>query len=160
MILSRIAKFQRDYALARILIPAGLFLIVFGCFFLNTATTRKGYPRTDAIVTRSELYEEEHYEGDTLQEATFRIFVKYTVDGREYEGEYGIRPELKPGTAVRIDYNPDNPKDISQPVGLWLPAGQILGGAAALIAGILSMVNTLKKNRKLKEQEEEWSHGN
>lgn len=40
-------------------------------------------------MTRLELFEDEHYETsagrNTLVEATYTVFVKYTVDGKEYE---------------------------------------------------------------------------
>ena len=157
--MNRIAKFFRDYSLARFLLPLGLILLVVSVFLWRTANTRQGYPQTDAVVSRAELEEEAHYEGNEQKEATYRIFVKYTVDGREYEEDYGVHPEMKPGTTVRIDYNPKDPHDIMQPIASWLPIAVMAAGIGSLAGCAVSIVNTRKKNLKLKKQEEEWKHG-
>ena len=157
--MNRMAKFLQDYALPRFLLPAGVLLLVFGFVVLRTVDTRQGYPQTDTIVTRTELYEEAHDEGDSWQEATYRVFVKYTVDGQEFEEELGILKEMKAGEIVRIDYNPADPRDISQPMGHWVPLGMIAAGTGALLGGVGSAIRTAKINRKLNEQEEEWTHG-
>lgn len=157
--MNRIAKFFRDYSLARFLLPLGLILIVVSVFMFRTSSIRSGYPQTDAVVSRTELAEPEHYEGSDRKEATYQIFVKYTVDGQEYEEDFGIHPEMKIGTTVRIDYNPADPHDISSPIGAWLPIVFAAGGAAALVGCVVSIVNTRKKNLKLKAQEEEWKNG-
>ena len=156
--MNRIAKFFRDYAFARFFLPVGVFLIVFGVSVFGIVNTRKNYPQANAVVSRCELYEEEHFEGDDRKEATYQVFVKYNIDGKEYESEYGIVPEMEIGTIVRIDYNPDNPSDISQPTGFLLPLGMIAGGIAALAAGLVSIFITRKKNEELRRQEEEWNH--
>jgi len=82
-------------------------------------------------------------------------FVKYNINGQEYESEYGIVPEIVVGTIVQIDYNRDNPSDISQPTSFLLPIGIIAGGIAALADGIVSIFITRKKNEELRRQEEE-----
>ncbi len=158
--MNKIAKFFRDYAFARFAIPAGLILIVFGYILFGIVNTRKDYPQTTATVTKVELYEEAHWDGDTEQEATYQIFVKYTVDGTEYEEELGILPEMKVGQTVKIDYDPKDPHNISQPTGAWLPIAIAALGIVALIAGIVSVVKTRKKNIALKHQEKEWANGN
>ena len=157
--MNRLAKFLRDYSFARFFLPLGLILIIFGIAETRISETRKNYPQTDAVVSRTELYEEAHKEGDGEEEATYRIFVRYTVDGQEYEAEYGILPELEEGTSVRIDYNPDDPRDISQPTGKILPTATIPAGIAALAAAFISIGKTRKKNAALKRQEEGWKKG-
>ena len=158
--MNRIAKFFRDYALVRFLFPLGIVLIIFGIVLAGIVNRRSTYPKVDATVTRADLYEEEHYEGETFVDATYRVFVKYTVNGTEYEEELGIIPEIKPGTTVKLDYNPKDPTDISQPTSPVIPIVMIAGGAAALVGGVVSVILTRKKNKALKEQEKEWTNGN
>lgn len=157
--MNKIISFLRDYALARFLIPVGIILIVFGIIVSGISNTRKDYPQTDAVVSKAELYEEAHTEGDNHVDATYTIYVRYTVDGKEYEQELGVLPEMKPGTTVKIDYDPKDPTNISQPVGKILPIAMMAAGAAMLIGGIVSIIHTANKNKTLKKQEEEWQNG-
>lgn len=154
------ARFMRDYSLAAFLLPLAVVSIVFGCLSIGPVARRLDYPRTEATVTRVELYEAEYSDGDTHYDATYTIYVKYTVDGVEYEEEYGIFPEMKVGQTVTINYNPDDHRDIGQPNSMLLPYGMIAGGVAALAVGIFSVIRTNRKNRALKRQEEEWRRGN
>lgn len=147
--MNRFATFMRDYAFARFILPLGLILIVFGGMMYGITDKRKNYPQTDAVVTSVTLHEEAYDEGDTHHDATYRTMVKYTVDGKEYEEEYRIGPEMKVGAVVRIDYNPLNPQDISQPTGAWLPIGMMAAGLGCLAAGIISLLKTRKKHRAL-----------
>ncbi len=113
--MNRIAKFFRDYALARLLLPAGIIAVIFGILTVGPVASRLNYPTTQAAVSRTELYEEAHYEGDTHHDATYTVFVRYAVDGVEYEEEYGVFPAMQEGQAITINYNPDDPRDIGQP---------------------------------------------
>jgi len=157
--MNRIAKFFRDYSTARFLLPVGVLAIVFGIVFLGIVNTRSAYPQTDAVVSSSELYEAAYDEGGTHHDATYRIMVRYTVDGTEYEEEFGIGEDMKVGSVVRIDYNPNDPTSISKPTGILVPIAVIAAGAAALIGGIISVLRTREKNQRLKQQEEEWANG-
>ena len=157
--MNRIAKFFRDYALARFLLPVGIIAIIFGIISVGPVARRLNYPTVQATVTRAELYEEAYYEGETHHDATYTIFVKYAVDGVEYEEEYGIFPEMKEGETVIINYNPNDHRDIGQPNSMLLPYGIIAAGVVALIGGIYNIIRVNKKNKALKKQEEAWNHG-
>ncbi|MBQ6074525.1 MAG: DUF3592 domain-containing protein [Lachnospiraceae bacterium] len=157
--MNKLAAFYRDYGTAGFLIPVGLIVLVFGIFTFSAVNRIKNFPRTDAAVTRTELYEQEYTDKDGRHEATYTVFVKYTVDGKEYESEYGVFSGYKAGDRVEIAYNPKDPKDIAQPNGILLPIGMTAAGAAALIGGVVSVINTRKKRQALKQQEEEWTHG-
>ena len=148
--MNRFARFLRDYALARFLLPLGVVAIIFGCVALGPDAKRLNYPKTQATVTRAELYEEAYDEGDTHHDATYTIYVKYAVDGVEYEEAYGVHPEMKPGETLTINYNPNNHRDIGQPISMLLPYGIIASGIAALAGGIFSIIHTNKKNRNLR----------
>ena len=156
--MNKLAEFARESAAARILIPSGIILIVFGIFMTFFATYTRYYIEADAVVTRAELYEEADPKDN--QEATYTVYVKYTVDGKEYEEEYGIFPGYKEGDTVRICYNPENAAEIAQPGNNKLMGSAIIAaGLIALILGIRSIVNAVKRQKALKEQEKEWSYG-
>lgn len=40
-------------------------------------------------------------------------YIKYTVDGQEYEGSIDSGDNMKIGSTVTVDYNPDDPTDVS-----------------------------------------------
>ena len=157
--MNRLAKFLRDYSFARFFIPAGIILLVFGIVIFGITDKRKDYPQMEATVTSAELYEEAYDEGDIHHDSTYRVFIKYTVDGKEYETEYGIVPQMKVGTTVKINYNPSDPADISEQTRFLLPIGMIAAGAASLTAGCISIYVTHNKNKVMRQQEEEWHNG-
>ena len=157
--MDKVVRFFRDYALARFLVPLGILLIVFGVILSGIQNTRKNYPQVNGVVSKADLYEEAHYEGDEHVDATYTIYVKYTVDGKEYEESLGELPEMKVGTTVKLDYNPDDPTDISQPTGVILPIAMMAAGVAVLVGAVVSIVTTVKRNKALRKQEEEWKNG-
>ncbi len=158
--MNKVAKFFRDYSFARFFIPAGILLLVFGIATLVIMNKNKNYIKTEAIVTKADLEEEEHYEGDDHYDATYRVYVKYTVDGTVYEEELGILSGYKVGDKVTIYYNPENPRQISEKVTILVPIIFIIGGVVSLVAGVISAVGTYNKNKVLKLQEEKWKNGN
>ena len=143
--MNKIAAFFRDYALARALIPIGIALLVFSVLTFGAVDRIKNFSRTDAVVTRAELVEEEYRDSDGTHDAVYRIFVKYTVDGKEYESEYGEFTQYKAGDRVKIVYNPSDPTDIAQPNGFLLPIIIAAAGAAALIGGITQIKGSMVK---------------
>ena len=159
-ILNKFAKFNRAFSLALFMLPAAVILIVFGCLSIGPVAKRLNYPQTEATVTKAELYEEAYYDSnDTHHDATYTIFVKYTLNGQEYEEEYGVFPKMNEGDQVTINYNPDDYHDIGQPHSMLLPYGIIAAGVAALAVGVVSAIRTRNKNKALKQQEEEWQNG-
>ena len=157
--MNKLASFARDYSFASFFIPFGVILVIVGLIFGNTITKRSEFPEIDSVVTRAELEEEAYSDGENSHEATYRIYVSYTVDGKEYEEELGVMSEIKPGTHVKINYDPANPADISQATKMIVPIIMIIAGAVAFVAGIVSIFVTSKKRKALKQQEEEWNHG-
>lgn len=158
--MNSIFKFFRDYSTARFFIPLGIILIIIGGFMFISVNNTKNYIKTSAVVSKTELYEEEYYDGDTHHEATYNIYVKYNVDGKEYEEEYGVFSGYKKGDKVTISYNPTNPSEIAQPISIVLPIALLIGGIVSFACGILSIIKTVKKNKALKIQEEGWKNGN
>ena len=73
--MNRFARFFRDYALARFLLPMGVLAIVFGVVAIGPVARRLNYPTTQATVTGVELCEAAYDSGDTHYEATYTITV-------------------------------------------------------------------------------------
>ena len=60
---------------------------------------------------------------------------------------------------MTIYYNPDDPNMITQSKSLLIPLAIIAGGIAMLVGGIVSILNAVKRYKKMKAQEEEWADG-
>lgn len=156
--MNKLAAFFRETSMGRILIGAGIILIVFGVVVRTFAKDNANYVKTDAVVTKTELFEEADEKNNT--EALYTVDVRYTVDGTEYEEEYGEFSGYKVGDHVTISYDPANPREIAQPGNNKLEAYLfILAGIAAIAAGILSLARAAQKHKALKQQEKEWTNG-
>ena len=145
--LGRIAKFERDYSYGGSFIFWGMIVLAVGILCLIVNNSRLDYPEIDAEVTGAELSD------------TYRLNLRYTVDGVEYETVFENEPVKKVGDTIKIDYDPSDPSKAGSHVGAWFPYLIIGAGALAIIGGIISIIRNREKNRLLKEQEEEWSNG-
>ena len=128
------------------LIPIGLLLIVFGILSFISVERTKDYIKTEAVVTKASLYEDAYTDADgNHYDATYTVYVKYTVDGDEYNREYGIFSNYKEGDKVTIAYNPENPNEIVQPNGVVLPIIFLGLGIISLIVGVIKLIKALNK---------------
>lgn len=158
--MNNIFKLFRETSFGRFFIPLGVILIVVSIFTFISIDNTKGYVKTEGIVSKTELYEEAYYDGDTHFDATYTVYVKYTVDNTEYEEEFGVFSNYSKGDKVTISYNPSNPKEIAQPNSIVLPIVLLILGIASLVGGIISLIKSIKKLKTLKLQEEGWKNGN
>ena len=159
--MNNIYTFFRETSTGRFFIPAGLILIIFSIFLFIATDHNKNYIKTEAVVSRTELVEEAYTDADGNRvDATYKVYVKYTVDGQEYDEELGELPNYKQGDKITICYNPENPSQISQPTTIILPIALLVAGIAALIGGIVSIMKALKKHKAMKEQEKGWANAN
>lgn len=157
--MSKLATFFRETGPARFFIPLGIILIVFGIVVFIINSNNKNYIQVDAIVSKTELVEEEHIDEDgNSVDATYNVYVKYTVNGTEYEEELGELSGYKENEKITIYYNPDNPKQITQTKSMILPIIFIIGGCISLIGGIISAVDSIKRIKKMNKQEKEWNN--
>ena len=155
-----IATFFRESKTARFLIPLGIILIIMSILLFVIGNHNKNYIKIESTVSKVELVKEEttDSEGNT-EEAIYDIYVKYTVDGKEYDTELGEMPERKVGDKITIVYNPNNPSEISQPSSIILNICLLVGGIVSLVGGIISSINAVKRYKKMKKQEEGWNNG-
>ncbi len=157
--MGKIAAFFRDFSFASFFIPVGVLAMVFSIFVFNAVDHAKGFKKTEAVVTKVELSEAEYTdENGSRVDATYDVYIKYTVDGKEYQDFFNTASEYDKGDKVEISYNPKDPSEIAQPTSIVLPIAILAGGAVSLIAGIISVIRTAKKRKALKLQEQEWSH--
>ena len=157
--MNKMATFLRESSTARFLIPIGILLIIFGVFMFIINDKNKNYIETDAIVSKTELVSDSYIDdnGNTV-EAEYKVYVKYTVDGKEYEEEYGELSGYKKNQKLTIYYNPDDPSKITGTKSMVLPIIFIIAGISSLIGGIMSGINSIKRYKKMKEQERGWTN--
>lgn len=159
--MNKLIMILRESRAARFLIPVGIMLIVFGCIFFAVSKKNQDYIQTEATVLRSELEQEAQTDASgNRTEAVYTLFVKYTVNGKDYEGELNGMGDMKAGKKMTIYYNPSDPAQITQSKSLIVPLIMAAVGVAALAGGIVSAVNAVKKVKRLAEQEKEWANGN
>ena len=139
----------RSENIGKFLVPAGGILILFSIFMFYVVSSSQGYVKTDALVSRTEAYEEPTTSGEEVvdlfdvfeneRDKKNTVYVKYTVDGTEYEEVFGILTGYKEGDKIKICYDPDDPTILIQPGSLLHPAVILAVGIAAIIAGIVCL---------------------
>ena len=158
--MNKIITIIRESALARFLIPAGIILIVFGVVFFGASKRNQHYKQTSAQVTSVTLEEAASTDvNGNRTEATYTLGIRYTVDGKEYENDLSGMSKREAGDRIVIYYDPDDPNMITQTKSLIMPLVIIAAGIGAVVAGIVSGVNVIRRYNRMKAQEREWSHG-
>lgn len=158
--MNNIATIFRESRVGRFFIPLGIILIVVSIFLFNIGEHNKNYIEIESEVSKTNLVEEAHtdYDGNYV-DATYEVYVKYTVDGKEYETLFGELPNRKVGDKITIVYNPEDPNEISSPSSIIFTIGVLVAGIASLVGGIISVVRAVKKHKAMKAQEEGWANG-
>ena len=157
--MNKIIMFFRESITARFFMPLGIILIVFGVIIFGINKENQNYIKTNAIVSRMDLVRESYIdENHNEVEATYNVYVKYSVDGKEYEEELGELSGYKENQEITIYYNPDDPVKITQTKSLVLPIVMILFGFVSFVGGIISGLNAIKKIKKMSDQEREWNN--
>lgn len=155
--MNKLAVFLRESMATRALLSIGIILVVFGTFVFIANKKNQNYLPVEAVVSKTELVEEAHTDanGDPV-EASYKVYVKYTVDGKEYEEVLGELSGYKKEQKVTIYYDPKDPSKITQTKSLVLPVVLIAAGVVSIVGGIVSGLNSIKKHKKMKEQERSW----
>ena len=157
--MNKFAIFLRESHTARFFIPVGLILIIFGVVMFCINMKNQNYIKIDSTVTEVNKIQEAYLDTDGNQvEAEYSATVKYTVDGKEYTNTLDNVGKLNVGDTMTIYYNPDNPSEITQTNSIIIPIVIVVIGIASLTGGIISAVNAVKRNKKMKEQERSWSN--
>ena len=144
--MNKIITIIRESALARFLIPAGVILIVFGVVFFGASKRNQHYEKAEAQVTSVVLEEAASTDANgNRTEATYLLGLKYTVDGKEYEADLSGVSKHEVGDRITIYYDPADPSRITQTKSLIIPLIIIAAGIAAVVAGIVSGVNVIRR---------------
>ena len=151
---------MRESSAARFLLPVGIMLIIFGAVMLFINIKNQDYIKIEATVTdvREEQETSTDADGSTSTTTIYNVTVNYTVDGKEYTGDLDNVSKQKVGDKMDIYYNPKDPNQITQTTSLILPIVILVAGIASLIGGIISAVNAVKRQKKMKEQERNWAN--
>ena len=157
--MNNISTFLRESKTARFLIPCGIAMLVFGIVMYIINSKNQNYIETEATVFDVVLVEEAHTDanGDMI-EASYDVSVKYTANDNEYEGLLSGVGKYNIGDKITIYYNPDDPKQITQTISLVFPLVLAGVGVAAIVGGVISGANAIKKHKALKEQEKGWTN--
>ena len=157
--MNKVFTFFRESATARFFIPLGIVLIVFGVIMFTINKENQNYLKTEAVVSKTDLVQESYIdENNNTVEATYKVYVKYTVDGKEYDEELGELSGYEKNQKITIYYDPKDPSKITQTKSLILPIVIIIAGIVSFIGGIMSGLSAIKKYQKMKEQERSWAN--
>ena len=143
---NKFARFMRNTGPARMLVPFGIILIVFGIVLMNFRN--ENYVETTGKVTA--VTEDVTDQDDQPQ---YDVKLTFSVDGKEYEAEFtGLGSKYSEGDSIKVYYDPADPtKNASDKLTKLIPICVIAAGAAALIFGILSAVKAFRKSKELDE---------
>ena len=155
-IFNKLTTILRATSWGRFALPLGTIMIVIGCLMYKSIQNHENFFKIQAIVTSAELTEPAHYDGDTHVDDTYLLTVAYTVDGIEYNQEYGEYTGYKVGDSINILYNPADPTEIAQPIAIGWPIGIFILGVTAIVSGLVDLVNAYRQVKKLSEQERKW----
>lgn len=126
---------------AIIAIVLGLACVGFGVYtqFFQT----KGFEETTATITKIEENWRGYNEETMEDEYDYDVYVKYTVDGKEYEGKADTYDgSYVEGKEITVFYNPSNPADIHGDSGI-LGIIMIAAGAVLTIAGVIMLIKRI-----------------
>ena len=129
---------------------AGITLIVFGVllglFGLNKYKKINTYTKSTGIITR--IDEEETTDANGETETSHTVYVKHTVDGKEYEGQFDeYNSSFSEGTEVDLAYNPKDPSDfVSTSTGILKVL--LVGSPVMILVGLLCFIIFVVRKKK------------
>jgi uncharacterized protein (UPF0333 family) len=128
----------------------GIIFFTIGCFILvSTVKFKEKAEVTDAVITDIEV---DSYRGSNGKRQTSHdVFVKYTVDGEEYESEYGeYTSGMRVGQEVEVYYDPENPGD-ARTGSYFLPVIFMGIGGLFIVIGFAFVIVNFKSSRSRKK---------
>lgn len=157
--MNKVFSFMRESSTARFLIPIGIILIVFGAVIFVINRGNQNYIKIEATVIDVKEEQDIITDGDGNHTTTvYNVTINYTVNDKEYMGTLDNVSKHKVGDKIGIYYNPEDPNQITQTKSIILPIIIIIAGIASLTGGIISIGNTVKQHKEMKEQERSWTN--
>ncbi len=158
--MNKIFTFMRESSIARFFIPLGVILIIFGVIIFVINMKNKNYLKIEATILDTKVLEEAYTDTDGNHvDETYSVTIEYTVDGKKYQQTLDNVSKYNIGDKMTIYYNPQDPNQITQSKTLIIPIVMIIAGITAVTGGIVSIVNAIKRHKKMKEQERSWANG-
>lgn len=128
-----------------VLILVGLIIsIIAGVMFI--APDNNTYEKVEATITSIEEIEDtDQSETDT----NYAVYVKYTVDEKEYKAQLnGYQSNWKVGKVIECEYNVDDPASLRTGNGKTMSLIICLIGICAVIYGVFSLTKGIKASSK------------
>ena len=158
--MNKMFTFMRESSIARFFIPLGVILIIFGVIIFVINMKNKNYLKIEATILDTKVLEEAYTDTDGNHvDETYSVTIEYTVDGKKYQQTLDNVSKYNIGDKMTIYYNPQDPNQITQSKTLIIPIVMIIAGITAVTGGIVSIVNAIKRHKKMKEQERSWANG-
>ena len=142
---NKLSKFMRNTGPARMLVPMGIFLLIFGIL-------SSSFIGADMVETTGKVISVEEVMGDD-NKTEYDIGVSYTVDGKEYTTTFANLPESRNvGDPITVYYNAENPEMTSNSKGSGLFSIALMAaGVLAIICGIAMTAKAFKKSKELEK---------
>ena len=119
----------------------GIALVGIGIYVQFFQT--KGFKETTATITKIEETWRGYNDETMEDEYDYEVYVKYTVDGKEYEGKADTYDgSYAEGKEITVFYDPSNPADIHGDSG-FLGFVMIGIGAVMVVAGAFLLVKRI-----------------
>ncbi len=139
---TKFARIMRNSGPARVLVPVGIILIIFGVITLMFNTR-------NFLVTTGKVTSVVEEEGD--KDTEYDVTFTYTVDGKQYEGTfYDLLRPASVGDDIEVYYDPADPEKITNgknsPV---IGIAEIALGIAAAAYGTYKTVMAFRKSSAL-----------
>ena len=139
---TKFARIMRNSGPARVLVPVGIILIIFGVITLMFNTS-------NFLVTTGKVTSVVEEEGD--KDTEYDVTFTYTVDGKQYEGTfYDLLRPASVGDDIEVYYDPADPEKITNgknsPV---IGIAEVALGIAAAAYGTYKTVMAFRKSSAL-----------
>ena len=132
------------------LITLGIILIGFSIYLFISDNDHKDYIKIESTVSKTELVKEEVTDEEgNHEEAIYKVFVQYNINGDEYDTELGEMSGYKVGDTISIIYNPNDPTEIYQQANIIANIVLLVIGGFSLMLGIVVAIINKVKERKL-----------
>ena len=145
---NKVEKANFSLGLGGIFAIFGAILLCFGIWtVIDSMNFRKGSEQVTGVISHIETYREHHL--DNSHTEMHDVYVKYTVNGQEYEQLLGYyEASMYAGKEIEIFYNPENPAEIKGDdgaVSIVLP----LLGLVFLGIGLAFVISDKKKKKQM-----------
>lgn len=140
---NKFSRFMRNSGPARVLVPIGLMLIVFGIVLFLFKTE-------NYVETMGKITEVTDVTVDKGQKE-YDVSIQYTVDGKEYNSVFpNLSGEYNVGDDIQVFYDPEDPERITNSkTSSFIAPLMVASGAVAIFLGIRQTARAFKKSKEL-----------